>query len=77
MRGRDVKARPELVGDPDEIDRLLAVMSKANPAVARFVPIPRLPDGRLDRDRLEAAIGYGFRIVRWHLDDAEQPPTRG
>jgi deazaflavin-dependent oxidoreductase (nitroreductase family) len=68
LRGRDVLARPELVKDPDEIERLLAVMTAANPGVNAFVGIPKGPDGRLDRNRLEAAVNYGFRIVRWQLE---------
>ncbi len=69
LRGRDVLARPELVKDPDEIERLLAVMTAANPTVNAFVGIPQGSDGRLDRGRLEAAVRYGFRIVRWHLEE--------
>jgi hypothetical protein len=72
LRGRDVLARPELVKDPDEIERLLAVMTAANPSVNTFVGIRKGPDGRLDRGRLEAAIKYGFRIVRWHLGEEAQ-----
>jgi F420H(2)-dependent quinone reductase len=68
LRGRDVLARPELVSDADEIERLLGIMTAANPMAGRFVAIPKGPDGRLDRARLEAAVRYGFRIVRWHLD---------
>lgn len=68
LRGKDVIARPELIKDSDEIERLLAVMTAANPAVSAFVGVPKGPDGRLDRDRLESAIRYGFRIVRWHLE---------
>lgn len=68
LRGRDVLARPELIRDVDEVERLLAVMGAANPSVYRFVGIPRGSDGRLDRASLEAAVKYGFRIVRWHLD---------
>jgi F420H(2)-dependent quinone reductase len=68
LRGRDVLARPELVSDPDEIERLLGVMTAANPRVGTFVGIPKGPDGRLDRGRLQTAVKYGFRIVRWHLD---------
>jgi hypothetical protein len=69
LRGRDVLARPELVKAPDEIERLLGVMTAANPTVSAFVGIPKGPDGRLDRDRLETAVRYGFRIVRWHLGE--------
>jgi hypothetical protein len=68
LRGRDVLARPELASDPDEIERLLGVMTAANPRVSTFVGIPKGPDGRLVRGRLQTAVKYGFRIVRWHLD---------
>ncbi len=69
LRGQDVLARPELVKDPDEIERLIAVMTAPNPTVSAFVGIPKGPDGRLDRGRLETAVRYGFRIVRWHLEE--------
>ncbi len=69
LRGRDVLARPELIKDPDEIERLLAVMAAANSSVNAFVGIPKGPDGRLDRGRLETAVSYGFRIVRWQLEE--------
>jgi len=69
LRGRDVLARPELIRDPDEIERLIGVMAAANRTVSAFVGIPKGPDGRLDRGRLETAIHYGFRIVRWHLGE--------
>jgi len=67
LRGRDVLARPEIIGDPDEIEGLLAVMTSKNPTVSAFVGIPRDSDGRLNRSHLETAINHGFRIVRWHL----------
>ena len=67
LRGQDVFARPEFVKDPDEVERLIAVMTAANPTVGAFVGIPKGPDGRLDRGRLETAVKYGFMIVRWHL----------
>jgi F420H(2)-dependent quinone reductase len=69
LRGREVLARPELIRDTDEIERLLAVMAAANPSVNAFIGIPTGPDGRLDRGRLETAVRYGFRIVRWHLGE--------
>jgi hypothetical protein len=59
------------VSDPDEIERLLGVMTAANPRVSTFVGIPKGPDGRLDRGRLQTAVKYGFRVVRWHLDQPE------
>ena len=70
LRGRDAPARPELVTDPAELERLLGVIAEKNPRAARFIPIPRRPDGRLDPDALDAALRHGFCIVRWHL--AEQ-----
>jgi hypothetical protein len=41
------------------------------------VAIPKGPDGRLDRARLETAVKHGFRVVRWHLDEPEEsvPPA--
>jgi deazaflavin-dependent oxidoreductase (nitroreductase family) len=66
LRGRDVTARPELVRDPAEVERLLGVIAANNPRAARFVPIPRRADGHLDPDVLGAALRHGFTIVRWH-----------
>src|SRR5487761_715236 len=66
VRGRDEPARPELVTDPAEMERLLGVIAEKNPRAARFIPIPRLPDGHLDPEILDAAIKHGFCIVRWH-----------
>jgi deazaflavin-dependent oxidoreductase (nitroreductase family) len=68
LRGRQVTARPELVSDPAEAERLLDVIAAKNPRAGRFVPIPRRPDGRLEPEALAGALRYGFRIVRWHLD---------
>ena len=76
LRGTDVLARPEIVSDADQIERLLAVMTAANPMAGRFVAIPKGPDGRLDRASLDAAIRHGFRIIRWHLDRTEKPAGR-
>jgi len=39
------------------------------PGGGTFVGIPKQPDGRLDRSRLETAVKYGFMIVRWYLDE--------
>jgi hypothetical protein len=69
LRGRDVPAHADLVSDPAEVERLLGVIAVGNPRAMRFIPLPRRPDGRLDPDALNAAIGHGFRIVRWHLGD--------
>jgi F420H(2)-dependent quinone reductase len=75
LRGHDILARPELVKDLDEIERLLTVMAAANRSVNAFVGIPKGPDGRLDRTRLQTAVRYGFRIVRWHLDEPPVSPN--
>jgi hypothetical protein len=69
LRGRSVPAHADLVSDPAEVERLLGVIAVGNPRAMRFIPLPRRPDGRLDPDALNAAIGHGFRIVRWHLGD--------
>jgi hypothetical protein len=71
VRGQDISARPELVGDIDEVDRLLSVILKANPSAGSFVRMPRNPDGTFDRAGLQTALDYGFRIVRWHLDESQ------
>ncbi|HXT89271.1 MAG TPA: nitroreductase/quinone reductase family protein [Trebonia sp.] len=68
LRGRTVPAHADLVDDPAEVERLLGVIAVGNPRATRFIPLPRRPDGRLEPDALAAAIGHGFRIVRWHLD---------
>jgi len=66
LRGKDITVRPELVSDVDEIGKLLAVMAAANPRSASFIGVQRGPDGQFDRDGLDRAVRYGFRIVRWH-----------
>lgn len=66
--GKDVNARPELVADINDVDRLLCVILESNPRAGSFVRIPRRDDGSLDRSRLQTAVDYGFRIVRWHLE---------
>jgi deazaflavin-dependent oxidoreductase (nitroreductase family) len=68
LRGRDVTARPELIADPAEVDRLIGVMAAANPTLERFMRIPAAPDGHRDPRALATAIEHGFRIVRWRLD---------
>jgi len=68
LRGRDVAARPELVTHAAEVERLLGVIAAKNPRAARFIPIPRRADGRLEPEALDAALRHGFCIVRWHLD---------
>jgi hypothetical protein len=67
LRGRDLAARPELVRDPAEVERLLDVIVRENPPAARYIPIPRTADGRLEPTALAAALDHGFAIVRWNL----------
>jgi F420H(2)-dependent quinone reductase len=67
LRGRNVPARPELVREPGEVERLLDVIVEGNPSAAKFIPLPRLADGRLEPDALAAALDHGFAIVRWQL----------
>ena len=74
LRGRTITARPELISDPDQIQRLLTIMAARNPALNRFVRIPTTPDGRRDPEQLARAIRYGFRIVRWHLNNNHTTP---
>jgi deazaflavin-dependent oxidoreductase (nitroreductase family) len=69
LRGRTVLARPELIKDVDEVERLLRLMMAVNPRVTAFVPVAGA-DGQIDRSKVETAVGYGFQIVRWHLDVA-------
>jgi F420H(2)-dependent quinone reductase len=71
LRGRDLPAHAELVSDPAEVERLLGVITRENPRAARFIPIPRRPDGRLEPDALSAALRNGFSIVRWHVGQEE------
>ncbi len=73
LRGQDVTARPEIISDPGEVERLLGIMTAANPMAGRFIAIPERPGGGFDPDRLSAALRYGFRIIRWHLEDAPAP----
>lgn len=69
LRGRDVLARPEVISDLDEIEQLLAIIIAANPTAGRFVGAGTGPDGRPDRRRLETAVRYGFRVIRWHVEE--------
>jgi F420H(2)-dependent quinone reductase len=66
LRGKDITVTPEVVSDVGEIGRLLVLMAAANPRSASFIGVARGPDGQFDRDGLERAVRYGFRIVRWH-----------
>jgi len=66
LSGRDILARPGLVADVSEVNRLLMIMTEANPRVASFIPIARRDDGHFEEAALANAIKFGFRVVRWH-----------
>ena len=74
LRGVDISLRPELVRDPDEVERLRRRHVCKNPMVSRFVPIPK-HDGHYDRERLNLAIRHGFCIVRWTPQNASARET--
>ncbi|HZC99444.1 MAG TPA: nitroreductase/quinone reductase family protein, partial [Actinomycetes bacterium] len=69
LRGREVLARPEFIRDVDEVERLLHTITAANPRAASFIPVIGQA-GQIDRHRLQAAVDYGFAIIRWHIDQA-------
>ena len=73
LGGRDLLARPEFIRDADEVERLLHRMTASNPRTASFIPVIGR-DGQVDRGKLQAAVDYGFSIIRWHIDEA---PSRG
>ena len=75
LRGRDVPARPEFIRDVDEVERLLLRMRAVNPRVTAFVPVTG-PDSQIDRGKVEAAVSYGFTIIRWHFDGPPAPQPR-
>jgi hypothetical protein len=52
----------------DEVERLLLVMQALNPRITSFIPLGGR-DGHVDRGRVEAAVEYGFRLIRWRLAD--------
>jgi hypothetical protein len=66
LRGRDRRARPEFIRDPNEVERLLLTMITANPRMT-FVPFIG-SDGRIDQANLSLAVAHGFCIIRWHFD---------
>ena len=70
LKGRKVTMWPELIQDATEVERLLLQMKAVNPRVTSFVPVLGA-DGQIDRGKLDAAVRYGFRIIRWHF--AEPP----
>jgi len=68
FHGMEWRADPEVIRDPDEVEALAAFMMAANPAVSRFIGVPKQPDGRPDCEKLEQAVRGGFGLVRLHFD---------
>jgi deazaflavin-dependent oxidoreductase (nitroreductase family) len=69
LRGRNVEARPELVRDLQEVERLLKQMMAVNPRMTSFIPFIG-SDKQIDQEKLKVAVEHGFCIVRWHLQPA-------
>ncbi len=68
FRGLERRASPEVIRDLDEVQELVAFMMAANPAVSRFIGVPKQRDGRPDSEKLERAVRGGFALVRLRLD---------
>ena len=68
LRGRSVLLRPEFVRDVDEVQRLVGRMIVINPRSAGFMPFVG-PRGEIERTKVEAAVNYGFAIIRWHFEE--------
>jgi hypothetical protein len=73
LRGSERSASPEVIKEIGEVERLVEFMMAANPAVSRFIGVPREVDGRPNRARLEQAVRGGFAVVRLRLDSERQP----
>jgi hypothetical protein len=71
LRGRDVLARPEFIGDGDEVERLLRRMRTVNPRVTAFVPVTG-PDGQIDRGKVSLTPLGHLLPVGSHQDDAAE-----
>ena len=68
LRRKHRAARPEVIHDLAEIERLLPRLVRGNPRAEGFIGVPMGPQGRPDRERLEQAVEDGFAIVRLRLD---------
>jgi len=64
INGKDVRLTPELLSDPDQVERLLLQMAETNPRITSFVPF--FDSEGINRAKLDNALEYGFRVVRWH-----------
>ena len=75
LNGEDVTLLPELVRDPDEVERLLGVMGAKNKMTERFSGLHKDADGHYDRSRLNLMLQHGFCIVRWRREQPTEQPT--
>jgi hypothetical protein len=64
INGKHARLTPELLRDPDQVERLLLKMAETNPRITSFVPF--FDAGDINRGKLQNALEYGFRVVRWH-----------
>jgi hypothetical protein len=71
LRGKSQPAIPTIIDEIDEVERLLTIIVATNPTATKFMPISVDTQGRPDHDTLKLAISHGFRIVSWHLGEAE------
>ncbi len=60
---------PSLVRDPAEVTERIQKMMTENPRATTFVPFVS-PDGHIDQSELQAALDFGFCIVRWHISES-------
>jgi hypothetical protein len=68
IRGKDQPAVATIIDDIDEVERLLTIIVKDNPAAGKFMPISMDSAGHVNVEQLRRAVGYGFRVVSWKLD---------
>lgn len=66
--GKERSAIPEVFRDPDEVEQLITFMIAANPALCRFIGVPKQPDDHPDREKLDEAVRGSFALVRLCLD---------
>lgn len=62
--------RPDIVAEPEQVNRLLGVMHAANPRVDSFIRLPRRLQGDYEPVVVQKAIERGFRVIRWHTDES-------
>lgn len=60
LRGQECRANPEVIRGSNEVEKLVAFMMAANPAVSRFIGVPELLDGRPGCEKLEEAVCVGL-----------------